>query len=75
MVADRGIAYLHCIKRRSTMPNVTVSDMPHKAPVVDGIETVKAAQQADAIYNIAGQRVEKAQKGLYIIGGRKVIVK
>ncbi len=75
MVADRGIAYLHSIKGVGGA-SVTVSDMLlYKTPVADGIETVKAAQQADAIYNIAGQRVEKAQKGLYIIGGRKVIVK
>lgn len=75
LVVDRGIAYLHSIKGVGGA-SVTVSDMLlYKTPVADGIETVKAAQQADAIYNIAGQRVEKAQKGLYIIGGRKVIVK
>ena len=28
-----------------------------------------------AIYNVAGQRVAKAQKGLYIINGRKVVIK
>ena len=26
-------------------------------------------------YNLAGQRVQKAQKGLYIVGGKKVVVK
>ena len=42
--------------------------------VVDAIETVntaKAAQQG--IYTLAGQRVLKAGKGLYIINGKKVI--
>lgn len=29
----------------------------------------------EAIYNLAGQRVQKAQKGLYIVNGRKVVVK
>ena len=28
-----------------------------------------------AVYNISGQRVQKARKGLYIIGGKKVIIK
>jgi len=27
------------------------------------------------VYNLSGQRVEKAKKGLYIVGGKKVIVK
>ena len=28
-----------------------------------------------AIYNLAGQRVSKATKGIYIINGKKVLVK
>lgn len=42
-----------------------------------GINTVKvAANEADgAIYNLAGQRLEKAQKGIVIRNGKKVIVK
>lgn len=42
-----------------------------------GINTVKtAASEADgAIYNLAGQRLEKAQKGIVIRNGKKVIVK
>ena len=27
------------------------------------------------IYNLNGQRVQNAQKGLYIINGRKVVIK
>ena len=40
----------------------------------DGIETV-AAESADnaPVYNLAGQRVSKAQKGLYIQNGRKFV--
>lgn len=41
-----------------------------------GIQTVKAENLENAtIYTIGGQRVEKAQKGLYIINGKKVVVK
>lgn len=45
--------------------------------VTSGISEVKTAGRADsrAIYNIAGQRVAEPAKGLYIIGGRKVIIK
>ena len=42
--------------------------------VVVGIsETAVAAQQQGVAYNLAGQRVQKAQKGLYIINGKKVV--
>ena len=42
----------------------------------DGIATVEGATKEDAaIYNLAGQRVEKAVKGVYIINGKKVLVK
>lgn len=38
-----------------------------------GQETRDKGQQS--IYNIAGQRVSKPTKGLYIVGGKKVLVK
>lgn len=39
------------------------------------IKAVESQQQDGEIYNMAGQRVAKAQKGLYIIGGKKVVIK
>jgi hypothetical protein len=42
---------------------------------VDGIQTVKVANNGQTIYNLNGQKVNKAQKGLYIINGKKVVVK
>lgn len=46
-------------------------------PAVTAITATKASPtvDADAIYNLAGQRVERTQKGLYIVGGKKVLVK
>ena len=41
----------------------------------DAINGVKVNTVNGAIYNIAGQRVSKAQKGIYIQDGRKVSVK
>ena len=35
----------------------------------------KANAEQNAIFNIAGQRVEKAVKGLYIVNGEKVVMK
>lgn len=50
-----------------------ISDTP------TAIETIKSVDAVDlenaVIYNLNGQRVEKAQKGLYIVNGRKVVIK
>lgn len=51
-----------------------------KAFYLDGDETAVSSVKADelqgaTIYNLAGQRVNKAQKGVYIINGKKVAVK
>ncbi|MBP5381084.1 MAG: hypothetical protein J6Y39_05075 [Bacteroidaceae bacterium] len=41
---------------------------------IQSIETAPVAANA-AIYNLAGQRVSKAVKGIYIINGKKVVIK
>ncbi|MBR0276699.1 MAG: hypothetical protein IJQ76_10935 [Prevotella sp.] len=40
---------------------------------IDGVEV--APLMEGSIYNLNGQRVDKAQKGLYIVNGKKVVVK
>ena len=46
-----------------------------EAPVaVQGVDA-DTAKAPVAIYNIAGQRVAKAVKGLYIVGGKKLMIK
>ncbi len=43
---------------------------------VEGIAADETAtQKTIAIYNLAGQRVQKAVRGLYIINGKKVVIK
>jgi len=43
---------------------------------VSGITTVHSAKTADAaVYNLSGQRVSHPAKGLYIVNGKKVIIK
>ena len=50
-----------------------------EATVVTGIDTITTDEQQvktnDNIYNMQGIRVQKAQKGLYIVGGKKIVVK
>ena len=40
-----------------------------------GILTLKNAIKSEGAYNLNGQKVEKTQKGLYIINGKKVVIK
>ena len=66
-------AYLH-------VPNAqTGFDTSRMTIVFDdqatGIADLKAAAKGDAIYNLNGQRIEKATKGIYIIGGKKMMKK
>lgn len=44
--------------------------------MTDGIEAINNSQSTtDKVYNLAGQRVNKAQKGVYIVNGKKVVIK
>ncbi len=40
-----------------------------------GIESVEAENGTQTVFDLSGRRVQKAQKGLYIINGKKVLVK
>lgn len=66
-------AYMH-------VSNSETGSMSRMAIVFDnqttGIANLKAAADGDdAIYNLNGQRIEKATKGVYIIDGKKIIMK
>jgi hypothetical protein len=43
------------------------------APIVTGVNSVKNVTAPAAIYNMAGQRVNQAVKGIYIVNGKKVV--
>jgi hypothetical protein len=47
----------------------------HKVSGTDAINTINTAIQNGNVYNMNGQKVQKAQRGLYIINGRKVVIK
>ena len=44
-------------------------------PVNVGIMTVEAGEKGEGIFNLSGQKVTNPTKGLYIINGKKVLVK
>lgn len=63
-----------------TSCDILVDDVEFRAATEDeiaatGIATVMQGASNGAIYSLAGQRVAKAQKGVYIKGGKKVVVK
>lgn len=41
----------------------------------DAVRTVAAQQQPAAVFNLAGQQMRRAQKGINIVGGKKLLVK
>ena len=41
-------------------------------PIADGVADIDYSENA-AIYNVAGQRLQKMQKGINIVGGRKIL--
>jgi hypothetical protein len=43
--------------------------------MTDGLQSIEVANKAQAIYNLAGQRVEKAVRGIYVVNGKKIMVK
>lgn len=79
----------HQVETASTVPAgkayILAADVPSAArslsfafgdetTAIDGVENNVPARQAD-FFNIQGQRVDKPVKGLYIVNGKKVIVK
>jgi len=60
--------------RRSWFDNLKIEEI--KAADPTGIETIKDAKaQNGAIYNLAGQRVNNATKGIFIQNGKKFVIK
>ena len=76
--AEDGDAFqLSANKAYLAVPNTT-GDIKGFAfsDIVDGIKAVETTEtESNAIYNLAGQRVSKMQKGIYIVNGKKVLVK
>lgn len=69
MTVAREHAYLH-VNGGSTARLQIVFDGDATA-----ISEVKSIANGEAVYNLSGQRVNSPKKGLYIIGGKKVVLK
>ena len=42
---------------------------------ITGVSSIKETEEGAAIYNLAGQKMSKPQKGIYIVGGKKMLIK
>ena len=75
MVAERNIAYLHCIKG-AFWQNVTVTDMLLYKDVENAIQGVQTVQtENNATFDLQGRRVAQPTKGLYIVNGKKTVIR
>ena len=69
------VGYIYSVLGTQAFQPVSIEVVPEE-PVVDGIATLKTATEQGTVYNLSGRKVQKAQKkGLYIINGKKVVVK
>ena len=59
------------------MPGAAATELYRRATAtaIDEIATDKGQTIPVGIYNIMGQRVQKAQHGIFIMDGKKVFVK
>ena len=55
--------------------NIVWMDNPAYDPSTGISSVMSNNQKEDVIYNLSGQRVQKAQKGIYIVNGKKIAVK
>ena len=72
---DGGVPMTFALATSEQDPEVTAAIEELLDP--DGIEVINGQTTVNngAIYNLQGQRVNKAQKGVYIINNKKVVVK
>lgn len=65
------------VGRRCWFDDLKAFKYPSQAEGPVGIKTIENVENAPVkgIFNLQGQRVEKAVKGLYIINGKKVVMK
>ena len=71
-VVPAGVAYDIVVKNTNGC-HIYFIDAEQDEATLTSINTVKSNVMNNAIYNLNGQKVNKAQKGLFIINGKKVV--
>ncbi|MBQ8064615.1 MAG: hypothetical protein IJ200_03040, partial [Prevotella sp.] len=74
----KALTGIHCEMTNAEFPLFT-AEKPYKTTAIDvvasGINDIKAEGTKAMIFNLAGQRIDAPQKGINIIGGKKVVLK
>ena len=73
-VVPAGVAYDIVVKNTNGC-HIYFIDAEQDEATLTSINTVKSNVMNNAIYNLNGQKVSKALKGLFIINGKKVVIK
>ena len=60
---------------KSASSNARALNIVFEDEMATGISTIEAAAENDAYYTIDGRRVAQPTKGIYIVNGKKVVVK
>jgi hypothetical protein len=71
-VVPAGVAHDIVVKNTDGC-HIYFIDAEQDETTLTSISTVKSNIMNNAIYNLNGQKVNKAQKGLFIINGKKVV--
>ena len=66
-----GKAYLHL----DSAPSASALKVIFSDEEVTGIDAIRSTTENGIFYNLAGQRVNQPTKGMYIVNGKKVIIK
>ena len=74
-VTVRGLLQKYIDKNNVTIPEMAQNGKVISRSTPTAISSVKAASEQGVIYNLQGQQVMQPTKGLYIINGKKVILK
>ena len=73
-VVPAGVAYDIVVKNTNGC-HIYFIDAEQDEQTLTSINTVKSSINDGVIYNLNGQKVSKALKGLFIINGKKVVIK
>ena len=74
--ADNKTTYINGFRSWLELPkNSQVQSFRFEFGSTTDIENLLNTQDSDAIYDLYGRRVEKAGKGIYIVNGKKVVIK
>ena len=71
----KGSAYLEVNSALAPSFEIFFDDAAGGTTAIDAVKSAEPAVTDGAYYNLAGQRVTNPTKGLYIVNGRKVVVK